>query len=172
MKTLKIKKITPLIKKALDYATEKHLGQSRKFSGEPYIVHPMAVAELANKYDGYNEDKICAALLHDVVEDCNVSVAEIAKEFNSHIAGIVKELTSNKADIESAGKTEYMKKHMVNMSKEALTIKLADRLNNMMDNPTQKMKDATIEIINYLMANRTLSFPQKNLADDIMDVIS
>ena len=60
---LRVNKITPLIKKALDYATEKHEGQTRKFSGKPYIVHPIAVAELINKYSAFDkyEDLVAAS---------------------------------------------------------------------------------------------------------------
>lgn len=170
---LKVDKITPVIKQALDFATEKHQGQFRKFSKQPYIVHPIAVAELINKYsasyDKY-ESVIAAALLHDVSEDCNVSISEIKSEFGNYVASLVQELTNNKDEINVLGKTEYMKKKLVSLSQDAFLLKLSDRYANISDFPSQKMKDETIEILEYVKEHRKLSFLEHSIIDDILKI--
>lgn len=170
---LKVDKITPVIKQALDFATEKHQGQYRKFSKQPYIVHPIAVAELINRYSASYEkyeEAIAAALLHDVSEDCNVSISEIEDEFGSYVANLVKELTNSKNEINVLGKTEYMKKKLVSLSRDAFLLKLADRKSNMEDFPSQKMKDETIEILEYVKEHRKLSFLEHSIIDDILKI--
>lgn len=90
------------------FATRAHAGQVRKYSGEPYIVHPIAVAKLVDEYGAYasafynldvteslklREHAIQAAILHDVVEDTKVTLSEIKQQFGSIVAGIVDDLT-------------------------------------------------------------------------------
>lgn len=83
--------ITPKISKALDCAKSAHQGQIRK-SGEPYIVHPVCVACIVAFYGG-DEAMICSALLHDVVEDTELSLDEVREEFGDEVAQIVDALT-------------------------------------------------------------------------------
>ena len=80
-----------LIEKAYRYAEEKHKKQLRK-SGEPYIIHPLHVAYIVAEL-GLDTQTICAALLHDVVEDTDTKYEDIEKEFNSEIAEIVEGVT-------------------------------------------------------------------------------
>ena len=119
-----------LISKAKQFATEKHKNQVRKFSGEPYVNHPIRVSQLVLKYS--KEDNlskmVAAALLHDTVEDTDTTYAEIQKEFGPAVAVLVKELTSE-PDIKES-KAEYLSNKMFMMSDQALLIKLADRLDN------------------------------------------
>ena len=122
------------IKKAYYYAKDKHQGQLRK-SGEDYIVHPLATAIILT--DVYaDKATICAGLLHDVIEDCNTSKAEISEEFGEEIAELVYGVTKiSKINFstENESLVEYYKKIIVGMSEDVrvIIIKLADRLHNM-----------------------------------------
>src|SRR5690554_5996823 len=77
---------------ALEFARKAHAEQFRKYSNEPYIVHPIRVAELV-KTVSHSHDMVCAAYLHDVVEDTPVSIDEIHAEFGQGIGDLVDELT-------------------------------------------------------------------------------
>jgi (p)ppGpp synthase/HD superfamily hydrolase len=166
-------KTTPLIQKAIDFASKRHEGQTRKFSGLPYFTHPENVSKIVHDYCGRAKNYeilVVAALFHDLLEDTNTTEQEIASEFDPEIAYLVKELTSDEEEIKATGKTEYMKKKFEALSDDALILKLADRLDNMLDSPAPKTVSATIEIIQHLLANRILNFTQKRLADEILDV--
>lgn len=112
-----------------------HQNQMRKFSGEKYVSHPISVAELVSLLkDSKNiELLIVSALLHDVVEDSNMTISEIEHHFGKQVASIVNELTSDKEKILQLGKKEYLANKMLNMSSYALVIKLIDRLHNISD---------------------------------------
>ncbi len=126
------------IKKAYQIASELHAGQYRK-SGEAYICHPIAVAEIVASL-GLDTDSICAALLHDTVEDCSdkIDLAKIKKEFGEQVAEMVDGLTklvripSMDMDKESL-KMETIRKMLLAMTKDirVIFIKLADRMHNM-----------------------------------------
>ncbi len=123
-----------LVHKAYDFAAHKHFGQKRK-SGEPYFGHPVQVARLIMKLR-LDEASVCAGLLHDVVEDCEVTVEEIAETFNDDIAHIVDGVTKlDKIPFtrREQKQAENFRKMLVAMSKDirVLLIKLADRLHNM-----------------------------------------
>ena len=123
-----------LIQKAYNYALEKHGDQKRK-SGEPYIIHPTNVAYTIAEI-GLDEQTICAALLHDVVEDTEVTYEDIEKEFGQEIAEMVDGVTKLKqiehASIEE-NQVENYRKMFLAMGKDirVIIIKLADRLHNM-----------------------------------------
>lgn len=134
-----IKEINPnydmdLIAKAFDVASKMHAGQLRK-SGEPYIIHPMAVAKILADL-GMDEATVAAGLLHDVVEDTDYSKEQLAKDFGEEIAllvdGVTK-LSSIVADSKEIRQAESMRKMFLAMSKDirVLIIKLADRLHNL-----------------------------------------
>ena len=76
------------IEKALEYASIKHASQKRDSSGAPYIVHPVSVALILLDY-GIDADTICAALLHDVLEDTETKIAELKSEFGNSVAELV-----------------------------------------------------------------------------------
>ncbi len=124
------------IQKAFEYAALMHEGQFRN-SGDPYIVHPIAVAEIVAAL-GLDTDSICAAFLHDTVEDCSdrTSLAEISKLFGESVAMLVDGLTKmddiNIVDKEEAH-MENIRKMLLAMSKDirVIFIKLCDRLHNM-----------------------------------------
>ncbi len=124
------------IQKAYEYAAGLHAGQ-RRASGEAYITHPVAVAEIVAGLE-LDTDSICAALLHDTVEDCGekTNQKEIAKRFGSDVAmlvdGLTKIVTLQVADKEEAH-IENLRKMLLAMSKDVrvIFIKLCDRLHNM-----------------------------------------
>ncbi len=124
------------IKDAYFYAAELHAGQVR-LSGEPYISHPIAVAEIVAGLD-FDTDAICAALLHDTVEDCSdkTSLDKIAGRFGDDVAALVDGLTKIRPmDIEDKELThiENLRKMLLAMAKDirVIFIKLCDRLHNM-----------------------------------------
>ena len=123
-----------LIQKAYEYAKAKHGDQLRK-SGEPYIIHPVQVAYTLAEL-GLDEDTICAALLHDVLEDTNTSYEDLEKEFNEEVAymvdGVTKLSKLQYASVEEQQVENYRKMFLA-MGKDirVILIKLADRLHNM-----------------------------------------
>lgn len=156
-----------LLLKATQYAIKKHKGQTRKFSGVPYVTHPLAVSYIVASFkkSKHLDEILAACLLHDVLEDTETTFVEIAKEFTPLVASLTFELTSE--NHAKQDKTTYLKNKMVGMSSYGLVIKLADRLHNVTDNPTQKTKDATKEILDYLKKNRKLSKTHKLLVEEI-----
>jgi guanosine-3',5'-bis(diphosphate) 3'-pyrophosphohydrolase len=163
----------PLILKALRFGETKHQGQKRKISGEDYISHPIAVSYLASNFKRSKNlvSIICAAILHDTVEDTDTSYQEILNEFGMEIASIVFELTSDQKEIDRIGKCEYLKKKLCGISSYALFIKLTDRLSNIMDNPSVKQIAETKEIITHLKKNRKLSKSHKAVIVEIENVL-
>ena len=84
---------TNLVERALLFSTEKHLGSKRKFSDDPYIIHPTRIAAKVALWDG-TADMIAAAFLHDTVEDCEVTHEEIKEKFGQEVSDIVRGLTN------------------------------------------------------------------------------
>jgi len=164
-----------LISKAKDLATIAHEGQFRKFSGEAYVEHPKRVAQTVLKYkDSKHLDSlIAAALLHDVVEDTDVTLDVIEKEFDRLVASLVDELTSDEK-ITKDQKAQYLSEKMEKMSSWALVIKLSDRLDNVSDlrhvnkSFRQKYVAETRKIISHLVSKRSLSLTHVELISDIM----
>jgi (p)ppGpp synthase/HD superfamily hydrolase len=117
--------------KAYHFAQKKHHGQKRSFVGLPYFTHPKFVARLIEDLTN-NETMVCAAFLHDVLEDTATTEIELDQAFDSEVCCIVKELTNNKTDSRKVGKTKYLSEKMVRMSEDALTVKLADRYHNVL----------------------------------------
>ncbi len=124
------------ITKAYEFAAEAHKNQTR-ISGEPYIIHPLAVADIIADLQ-LDTDSICAALLHDTVEDCSdtVSLQLIKKEFGGDVADLVDGVTKLvhiRFETEQDESIENLRKMFLAMSKDlrVIFIKLADRLHNM-----------------------------------------
>jgi guanosine-3',5'-bis(diphosphate) 3'-pyrophosphohydrolase len=160
-----------LLAKAITFAQQKHEGQTRKATALPYITHLAGVALLINllKRSKNLEPLMCAAYLHDTLEDTNTTSEEIQKEFGDLIASLVIELTSDKNQIAKQGKTDYLQYKMVKMSSYALTLKLCDRLHNISDFPTDKTISETLDIINFLESNRKLNETQRKIISLIRD---
>lgn len=160
-----------LLLDAIRFSDEKHAGQVRKGSGEPYFSHPLAVSYLvaAHKRSKHLDEILAAAILHDILEDTDATFEEIARRFGPLVASIVHELTSDREAIAKLGKKEYLKRKLLGISSYALTIKLADRLHNISDRPARQAVLDTIEIVGHLMANRRLSAPQTALSEAILE---
>ncbi len=129
------RKKTDLITKAFNFAKQAHKGV-RRLSGEPYIMHPIAVAQIACSEIGLGSTSICSALLHDVVEDTEFTVEDIANVFGPKIAQIVDGLTKISGGIfgeKASAQAENFKKLLLTMSEDirVILIKIADRLHNM-----------------------------------------
>jgi len=124
-----------LIRKAFDVAVDAHQDQRRK-SGEAYIFHPIAVAKIVASEIGLGATSIAAALMHDVVEDTDVTVAEIEKMFNPKVAQLVEGLTKIsqvQKDLNISMQAENFRKMLLTLNDDVrvILIKLADRLHNM-----------------------------------------
>jgi guanosine-3',5'-bis(diphosphate) 3'-pyrophosphohydrolase len=138
---LKVREYLPeervaLVRRAFDFADEKHAGQTRA-TGEPYIVHPLdaALTVAGLKLDA---NTVSAALLHDVQEDCGVTPDELAREFNPEIARLVDGATKLDhikfgSEVAEGAKAENLRKMFLAMAEDVrvVIIKLADRLHNM-----------------------------------------
>jgi len=118
---------------AARFAAEKHTGQTRKGNGSPYINHPLEVANLLTEVGGVDDvDTITAALLHDIVEDSDVTFDEIEQRFGATVAGYVRELTDDKS-LPKAERKRLQVEHAPHFSHEAKQIKLADKISNVRD---------------------------------------
>ena len=131
----KHRKKVDIITRAFNFAKHAHKGVRRN-SGEPYIMHPIAVARIVSEEIGLGSTSICAALLHDVVEDTEYTVEDIANLFGPKIAQIVDGLTKIAGGIfgdKASAQTENFKKLLLTMSEDirVILIKIADRLHNM-----------------------------------------
>ena len=129
------RKKVDLIAKAFNFARQAHRGV-RRLSGEPYIMHPIAVAQIVCSEIGLGSTSICSALLHDVVEDTDYTVEDIENMFGAKIAQIVDGLTKISGGIfgeQASAQAENFKKLLLTMSEDirVILIKIADRLHNM-----------------------------------------
>ena len=124
-----------IITSAFEFANQAHKGIRRR-SGEPYIMHPLAVARIVVKEIGLGSTSICAALLHDVVEDTDYTVEDIESRFGPKIASIVDGLTKIAGGVfgqQASLQAENFRKLLLTMSEDVrvVLIKIADRLHNM-----------------------------------------
>jgi GTP pyrophosphokinase len=123
-----------MIRLAFDMAHESHQNMRRK-SGEPYIYHPIAVAQIAAEEIGLGTTSIVCALLHDVVEDTDISLDDIEREFGKKVTKIIDGLTkiSGVFDYNSSMQAENFRKMLLTLADDVrvILIKLADRLHNM-----------------------------------------
>lgn len=134
---------SPLVQKALDFSEHAHLGQTRK-SGEPYIVHPILVATIVSSISK-DDAMVIAALLHDVVEDTSLSIAEVKQDFGEDVAHLVEgltkivqmrdsELISSESDEKLIASALSFRKMLLASIQDVrvLVVKLCDRLHNML----------------------------------------
>ena len=176
--------------RAIDVVKAWHGDKLRAFSLCPYYVHPVRVAALVAKYKQSHEINhiVIAALFHDIKEDTDHTLLEIESLYGSLVAGLVEELTSDDAKIlaiakdlgdpkdraiKRQAKTLYLSDKLQRMSSWALTIKLADRLDNVSDfgfAPAEFVKAYSKEtraILRAVEADRDLSVPQAALTSAI-----
>jgi guanosine-3',5'-bis(diphosphate) 3'-pyrophosphohydrolase len=123
-----------LLLKALAFAAHKHRDQRRKDAeASPYINHPIALADvLVNEGGVTDTETLCAALLHDTVEDTATTHEELVDAFGSRIARIVAEVTDD-TDLPKAERKRLQIEHAPHLSREAKLVKLADKLCNLRD---------------------------------------
>ena len=150
----KHRKKVEIITKAFNFANQAHKGIKRR-SGEPYIMHPIAVASIVCNEIGLGSTSICAALLHDVVEDTDYTVEDIENIFGPKIAQIVDGLTKISGGIfgdRASAQAENFKKLLLTMSNDirVILIKIADRLHNM------RTLDSMLPNKQYKIAGETL----------------
>ncbi len=143
-----------LIRKAFDVAVDAHKDQRRK-SGEAYIFHPIAVAKIVASEIGLGPTAIAAALMHDVVEDTEITVQDIEKMFNPKVAQLVEGLTKIsqvQKDLNVSMQAENFRKMLLTLNDDVrvILIKLADRLHNM------QTMDSMVEYKQTKIASETL----------------
>lgn len=160
------------IEKAFRFANAAHDGIKRK-SGEPYIIHPIAVAKIVARDLGLGATSIVASLLHDVVEDTEFTVADIENMFGEKVARIVDGLTKLSGDFDSR-QALTLKKMLMTLSDDVrvILIKIADRLHNMqtLDSmlPHKKLKIAGETLFLYVpLAHRLGLYAVKNELEEL-----
>ncbi len=125
--------MTNIVEKARVFATAAHaaVGQTRKYTGEPYVVHPIEVSELVASVGG-TEAMVAAALLHDVLEDTEVTVDVLEEQFGSEVADLVLWLTdiSKPEDGNRSTRKVLDRQHSAAAPAAAQTIKVADLISN------------------------------------------
>ncbi len=166
-----------LIEKAFNVANKAHWNMRRK-SGEPYVLHPIAVASIVNQEMGLGTRSIVTALLHDVVEDTEYSIEDVSREFGPKIASLIDGLTKisgtyNKGS-SSSMQAENFRKMLMTLSDDirVILIKIADRLHNMrtLDSmpENKKLKIAGETIFLYApLANRLGLYAIKSELEDL-----
>ncbi len=164
-----------MITRAYQCAEKAHEGQMRK-SGEPYIIHPIAVSIILVDM-GMDSETICAGLLHDVVEDTDISLETLKKEFNADVAALVDgvtKLTKITYSSKEERQAENVRKMLLAMAKDVrvIIIKLADRLHNMRTisfQKEQKQRDIALETMEVYapLAHRLGIRPIKEELEDI-----
>ena len=164
------------IRQAFHFAHKAHYGV-RRLSGEPYIMHPIAVAKICVSEIGLGSTSICAALLHDVVEDTDYTVEDIRNLFGDQIAVIVNGLTKISGGLfgeQSSEQAENFRKLLLTMTEDirVVLIKIADRLHNMRTLGSQpKNKQYKIagetQFIYAPLAHRLGLFPIKSELEDL-----
>ncbi len=143
-----------LIRKAFDVAVDAHKDQRRK-SGEAYVFHPIAVAKIVASEIGLGATSIAAALMHDVVEDTEITIQDIEKMFNPKVAQLVEGLTKIsqvQKDLNISMQAENFRKMLLTLNDDVrvILIKLADRLHNM------QTMDSMVEYKQTKIASETL----------------
>lgn len=141
---------------ARDLAERAHAGQERR-GGGPYIAHPLAVAEAVAEAT-QDEEVLCAALLHDVVEDSAVSLDDITRLFGRRVAGIVGELTDppDWDDLDTLGRKACQREAFRDASTEAKIIKIADQWSNVADLALGTSGDTVAFLDGYLATSRAV----------------
>jgi len=128
---------------AARYAELKHRGQLRKYTGEPYILHPARVAGIVSFLPCSTEVMVQAAWLHDVVEDCGVDIQEIYDHFGVNVAAIVDDLTnpSKKFSALKRAESKQMDRDWISRGfPESKIIKMIDRIDNLRDYPNDNQE--------------------------------
>ena len=167
-----------IVKKAAEFAKKYHFKQKRRSTGAQYASHPGTVASLVKHYSkdtGKLHYLIAAAILHDVVEDTSATIELVEQEFGKQVADLVLELTNDDAEMKVLGKPQYLANKMIAMSSDALTIKLCDRLHNILEMEgmpekfQKRYSQETDYILFHLQEKRHLTSDQRIICYEILD---
>lgn len=122
---------SPLVSKARQFATDAHasINHVRKYTGEPYITHPIEVMEIVRSVP-HTDEMLAAALLHDTIEDTGVTREDVEREFGETVARLVMELTDQCHDGNRATRKAAEAARLGTISSDAQTVKLADFISN------------------------------------------
>lgn len=131
---------TPRIQKAIDISITAHMGQTRKGKQVPYIIHPFGVGIILAR-TGASEDIIIAGVLHDTIEDTEMTFEDIRKEFGEDVARIVNDVTEQDKGLPWEDRKRLAMEHIKDMKQDSLLVKSADLLHNM----TDQLNDFEIE---------------------------
>jgi (p)ppGpp synthase/HD superfamily hydrolase len=116
------------------------------------------------------EELITACWGHDLLEDTDTTFVELATEFTPLVASLIQEMTSDIVQIKLIGKNQYLMQKMSGLSNYGLLIKLADRLHNVSDKPSDKYKVDTIIMMDSLFNSRSLTKPQLTMINEILKI--
>ena len=132
--------------RAAAFAAERHRNQRRKDAdASPYINHPLALARVLAVEGGVTDAAtLCAALLHDTIEDTDSTAAELAAEFGTEVAAIVEEVTDDKS-LPKAERKRAQVEHAAHISDKAKRVKLADKISNLTDVANSPPADWSLE---------------------------
>ena len=149
------------LKKAIEFATKAHEGQIRKYTGEPYIVHPLEVSDIVSSVE-HTEEMLMAAVLHDTVEDTDTTIQDIDREFGPVVAQLVDELTdvSKPEDGNRATRKGIDRDHSAQASAQGQTIKVADLISN-----TSSITEHDPDFAKVYMKEKALLLQVLDLAD-------
>ena len=155
-----------IIEKAEQFAVKAHGPQKRKYSGAPYIVHPIEVANIVRTVP-HSDAMLAAALLHDVIEDTEAGYDDVASNFGVVIADLVLELTdvSRPEDGNRALRKSLDRAHLAGASADAQTIKLADVISNTKDIQENDPKFAKVYVQEMRMLLEVLDKGDQTLKD-------
>lgn len=145
-----------IVADALTFAAVAHGDQKRKFTGEPYIVHPIAVAALLSRAGFLRPEVIAAGILHDVVEDCGITPSAIQDQFGKLVRQWVEEVTdvSQPRDGNRAARKAIDRDHLAKAGFEGRSIKLADLIDN-----TRSIVARDPDFAKVYMAEKALLLP-------------
>ena len=156
---------------AAQFAKKAHNGQIRKYSGKPYITHPARVASRVCLLDGATEDMVCAAFLHDTIEDCGTECSDLVHAGLSEMCvSYVWELTnpSKGKNLPRSERKEMDRRHLRLVSPEAKCIKLLDRIDNIAE-CSNAPKDW---LILYLKESRLLLETLNGVCEELEDELN
>lgn len=147
---------TTLIPQAAAFAAKAHAGQTRRGSDTPYFTHAEDVARRVQELCDLGQADpamVAAAYLHDTMEDCGTTHAELVQHFGNDVADLVAELTNDDEKKHRMGKEAYMVEKLSRLTPRALTIKLCDTLSNISDSPTPQQAKVYAAIQRHLQSN-------------------
>lgn len=145
---------TDLLNRVRDFAAEKHRHQERRYSGEPYFTHCEDVAQILSNVEDVTVEVLCAAYLHDTLEDTDTTSVEITELFGEEVASLVEAVTdqSKPSDGNRVKRKEIDRIHISTASIDAKNIKLADMISNIRDVASRDKNFASV----YLQEKKSL----------------